>query len=142
MLHTFLSDAVSDLEYLIEISNLDIKDIKEANHEAIFSRLESKNNAVISFEKNKELFKMEMIKIAEQNPNKSVEELLDSTTSALMDKLRDGLITLRNLNKHYAKSVVAVYEFYNSLLESVIPSQRYGYSNKSYSKLDLLHIEA
>lgn len=142
MLHKFLSDAVSDLEYLIEISNLDIKDIKEANHEAIFSRLESKNNTIFSFEKNKDLARDEMLKLSKENPSKNIEELLDSKTITLIDTMRDGLKTLRDLNRNYAKSVVAVYEFYNSLLESIMPSQRDGYSNKSYSKVDLLHIEA
>lgn len=142
MLHKFLSDAVSDLEYLIEISNLDIKDIKEANHEAIFSRLESKNNTIFSFEKNKDLARDEMLKLSKENPSKNIEELLDSQTITLIDTMRDGLKTLRDLNRNYAKSVVAVYEFYNSLLESIMPSQRDGYSNKSYSKVDLLHIEA
>lgn len=142
MLHKFLSDAVSDLEYLIEISNLDIKDIKEANHEAIFSRLESKNSTIFSFEKNKDLARDEMLKLSKENPSKNIEELLDSQTITLIDTMRDGLKTLRDLNRNYAKSVVAVYEFYNSLLESIMPSQRDGYSNKSYSKVDLLHIEA
>lgn len=142
MLHKFLSDAVSDLEYLIEISNLDIKDIKEANHEAIFSRLESKNSTIFSFEKNKDLARDEMLKLSKENPSKNIEELLDSQTITLIDTMRDDLKTLRDLNRNYAKSVVAVYEFYNSLLESIMPSQRDGYSNKSYSKVDLLHIEA
>ncbi|RAX54373.1 hypothetical protein CCY99_03180 [Helicobacter sp. 16-1353] len=142
MLHKFLSDAVSDLEYLINISNLDINDIKEANHEAIFSRLESKNKTIFSFEHNKNLAKDEMLRLAKENPNKNIEELLDSNTAILIDKMRNNLKILRDLNKHYAKSVVAVYEFYNSLLESIVPSQRDGYSNKSYSKVDLLHIEA
>lgn len=142
MLHKFLSDAVSDLEYLIEISNLDIKDIKEANHEAIFSRLESKNSTIFSFEKNKDLARDEMLKLSKENPSKNIEELLDSQTITLIDTMRDDLKILRDLNRNYAKSVVAVYEFYNSLLESIMPSQRDGYSNKSYSKVDLLHIEA
>lgn len=142
MLIKFLSDAISNLEELIRISNLDLQDIKEANHDAIFQRLESKNNAIAMFDYNKDLARDAMLKLSKENPNKSIEDLLDSDTLALIYKMRQDLKALRHVNKNYAKSVLAVYEFYNSLLESIIPSQRDGYSNKSYSKVDLLHIEA
>lgn len=142
MLVKFLNDAISNLEELIMISNLDMQDIKQANHNAIFERLESKNNAIAMFERNKDLARDAMLKLSMENPNKSIDELLDSDAVLLIDKMREGLKSLRDINKSYAKSVVAVYEFYNSLLESIVPSQRDGYSNKSYSKVDLLHIEA
>lgn len=142
MLIKFLSDAISNLEELIKISNLDMQDIKEANHDAIFQRLESKNNAILMFDHNKDLARDAMLKLSKENPNKSIEEILNPEALMLIDKMRDGLKTLREINKNYAKSVVAVYEFYNSLLENIIPSQRDGYSNKLYSKVDLLRIEA
>ncbi len=142
MLIKFLSDAISNLEELIKISNLDMQDIKEANHDAIFQRLESKNNAIAMFDHNKDLARDAMLKLSKENPNKSIEELLDSDVAVLIDKMRECLKTLRDINRNYAKSVIAVYEFYNSLLGNIIPSQRDGYSNKSYSKVDLFHIEA
>lgn len=142
MLIKFLSDAISNLEELIKISNLDMQDIKEANHEAIFERLESKNNAIYMFDYNKDLARDAMFKLSKENPNKSIEEILNPEALILIDKMRENLKTLREINKKYAKSVVAVYEFYNSLLENIIPSQRDGYSNKLYSKVDLLRIEA
>ena len=142
MLIKFLSDAVFNLEELIRISNLDMQDIKEANHDAIFQRLESKNNAIAMFDRSKDLARDAMLKLSKENPNKSIEELLDPNSLALIDKMREGLKTLRDINKNYAKRVIAVYEFYNSLLASIIPSQRDGYSNKSYSNVDLLHIES
>ena len=142
MLIKFLSDAISNLEELIKISNLDMQDIKEANHDAIFQRLESKNNAILMFDRNKDLARDAMLKLSKENPNKSIEEILNPEALMLIDKMRDGLKTLREINKNYAKSVVAIYEFYNSLLENIIPSQRDGYSNKLYSKVDLLRIEA
>lgn len=142
ILHKFLNDAVCDLQSLIDINNLDLQDIKEANHDAIFSRLESKNNLIVSFENNKHNADNEMIKLTKRFPNKSIEELLDDRAMELIDLMRTNLKTLRELNKNYAKSVVAVYEFYNSLVESILPSEKVGYSNKSFSKVDLVNIEA
>lgn len=141
MLDNFLKNAISNLESLIELSKLDISDIKEANHESIFDRLDSKNNLVKEFETNKSLAHEQIAALAKQYPNKNITELLDISSSELIDKMRDNLKILRELNDNYSKSVIAVYEFYNSLIESIIPSERVGYSNKSYSKIDL-HIDA
>lgn len=127
---------------MINISKLDIEDIKVANHDAIFARLESKNNLIAEFETNKNLAHEQMVALAKKYPNKNIADLLDDNTNELIDKMREQLKILRELNDGYSKSVVAVYEFYNSLIESIIPSERVGYSNKSYSKVDLLHIDA
>lgn len=142
MLNKFLNDAICSLESLINISKLDIEDIKEANHDAIFARLESKNNLIVEFETNKNLAHEQMVNLAKKYPNKNIANLLDNTTNQLIDSMREKLKTLRELNEGYSKSVIAVYEFYTSLIESIIPTERVGYSNKTYSKIDLLHIDA
>lgn len=142
MLHTFLSKAVCDLKSLLEINALDMSDIKEANHEAIFARLESKNNFISSFKENKSLADNEMRKLAKSYPNKSIEELLDDEAMLLIDDMRTSLKELKEANKQYAKSVLAVYEFYNSLVESIIPSQKVGYLDNSNSNANIMNIEA
>ena len=142
MLNEFLKNAISNLESLINISKLDIEDIKEAEHDAMFFRLESKNNLVAEFETNKNLAHEEMVSLTKKYPNKNIADLLDESTNTLIDTMREKLKVLRELNSRYSKSVIAVYEFYNSLVENIIPSERVGYSNKSYSKIDLLHVDA
>ena len=136
MLHTFLRNADNDLKSLIEINLLDIADIKVANHEAIFSRLEAKNNLIESFKENKSNADAEMQKMLKAHPNKEIKELLDAEALDIAYEMQSSLIRLRDLNKHYAKSVIAVSEFYNSLINTMIPSQKVGYSNKSFAKVD------
>lgn len=142
MLHTFLNKAVCDLKSLLEINALDMSDIKEANHEAIFARLKSKNNFISSFKENKNLADNEMRKLAKSYPNKSIEELLDDKAMLLIDDMRTSLKELKEANKQYAKSVLAVYEFYNSLVESIIPSQKAGYLDNSSANANIINIEA
>lgn len=142
MLNKFLSNAICNLDSLIQLSKLDIEDIKVASHDTIFSRLESKNSLIAEFEANKNLAHEQMVSLSKKYPNKNIAELLEADSSALIDTMREKLKILRELNDGYSKSVVAVYEFYNSLIETIIPSERVGYSNKSYSKIDLLHIDA
>lgn len=136
MLHTFLQNAVDNLKSLIEISLQDIADIKEARHDAIFARLESKNSLVDSFKTNKSSADSEMQKMLQSHPNKGIAELLDENAMIIIDEMRVKLQELRDLNRHYAKSVIAVSEFYSSLVNAMIPSQKVGYSNKSFAKVD------
>ena len=142
MLHTFLSNATQNLQSLIDISILDMQDIREANHEAIFARLESKNALIDSFKSNKSNADAEMQKLLKAHPNKKIEELLDEKAMNIIDEMRTNLVKLRTLNKNYARSVIAVREFYDSLVNSMIPSQKVGYSNKSFAKVDFVNVRA
>lgn len=142
MLHTFLQNAVSDLKSLIEINKLDMQDIKKANHEAIFSRLESKNNLIDSFKNHKSLADLEMQKMLKNHPNKSIEELLDARAMDIIDDMRSSLQELRKLNKSYARCVIAVSEFYGSLINAMMPHQKTGYNNNSYANVDFVRYEA
>lgn len=142
MLNKFLYESTDSLRSLINITQLDMDDIKKANHDLIFERINTRNKYIESFEKNKNLAHEEMVKIAKANPNKNIGELLDEESRTLIDEMRDSLKILKELNENYSKSVFAVYEFYNSLIENIIPSEKIGYSNKTYSKIDLLRVDA
>ena len=113
MLNKFLYESTDSLRSLINITQLDMDDIKKANHDLIFERINTRNKYIESFEKNKNLAHEEMVKIAKANPNKNIGELLDEESSTLIDEMRDSLKILKELNENYAKSVFAVYEFYN-----------------------------
>lgn len=146
MLHSYLQSANNDLKSLIEISLQDIADIKEARHEEIFARLEGKNNLIQSFKNNKDLADSAMREIMAKHPNKGIAELLDENAMALIDEMRVSLKELRTLNKNYARSVIAVSEFYGSLINAIIPNQQanYGYGKANYknANADFIRCEA
>ena len=129
MLHTYIKGAIADLEALIELTQLDNADIQVANHEAIFARISQKDALVKEFETKKSLLHQEMLILCEKNPQKSLQELLDDEASALLDSMRDKLEELKTLNTNYARSVFAVAEFYNSLIQRVIPHENDGYEH-------------
>ncbi|WP_300742333.1 hypothetical protein [uncultured Helicobacter sp.] len=141
MLHTYINGAIADLRTLIHLTQLDNKDIQAAHHEAIFGRLEQKDNLVKAFEEKKSLIQQEMLILCEKNPHKALKDLLDDQTSALLDSMRDELETLKTLNANYAKSVFAVAEFYNSLIQRIIPHESNGYEHQR-TQSHLLKIQA
>ncbi|TLD97352.1 hypothetical protein LS71_000935 [Helicobacter jaachi] len=129
MLHTYINGAIADLNALIELTQLDNADIQVANHEAIFARIAQKDELVKAFEAKKSLLHQEMLMLCEKNPHKTLKELLDDEASALLDSMRDSLERLKELNANYARSAFAVAEFYNSLIQRVIPHENDGYEH-------------
>lgn len=141
MLHTYINGAIADLKALIELTQLDNADIQVANHDAIFGRLTQKDDLVKAFEGKKSLIHQEMSILCEKNPHKSLKDLLDDEISALLDTMRDTLETLKTLNNQYARNVFAVSEFYNSLIQQVVPHENNGYEHYR-AQSHLLKIQA
>lgn len=140
MLYTYLNGAISDLKELIRLTKLDSTDIQVANHEAIFSRTTQKDHLVKEFEIKKSLLHQEMILLRDKNPHKPLEDLLDEQASSLLDEMRDRLEELKALNNNYARCVFAVAEFYNSLIQRVIPHERDGYEHHKPQSHFQIHV--
>lgn len=129
MLHTYINGAISDLKTLIELTKLDNADIQIANHQAIFDRIQQKDELVKEFETKKSLLHREMLILCDKNPHKTLKEILDEKASNLLDDMRNTLEELKILNTNYARSAFAVSEFYNSLIQRVIPHENDGYEH-------------
>ncbi|MCI6218248.1 MAG: hypothetical protein MR629_06950 [Helicobacter sp.] len=127
MLEQYLQGAITDLQQLIDITHQDIADIQIANNEAIFSRNESKNSLIKSFEQKKILIEEEMQQLMDKNPQDKLQDLLPPEVDKGLDTLRKVLVELKKLNSAYAQSVFAVSEFYSSLLTRLIPHEENGY---------------
>jgi DNA repair exonuclease SbcCD ATPase subunit len=122
MLNHYLKSAVDDIKNLIVITLNDIDDIKEAKHEILFERNKTKEDILIAFENKKAMIDNEIIKLSEANGDKELEDILSEETKELLDELKNKLEELKDVNKRYARMVLSVGEFYNSMLEQVVPS--------------------
>lgn len=140
MLYTYLNGAINDLKELINLTKLDSADIQIANHEAIFSRTSQKDHLVKEFETKKSLLHQEMILLRNKNPHKPLEDLLDEKASLLLNEMRDKLEELKALNSNYARCVFAVAEFYNSLIQRVVPHERDGYEHHKPQSHFQIHV--
>ena len=133
MLSHHLQGAVEDLKSLIEITEADIADIKQAQNDPQFERLSLKEEKLKSFESKKAMIDHEISKLMTTYPQKELSELLDPQQHQLLDDLKEQLNRLREVNKEYAKLVLIVSNVYNTFLERLVPTEMQGY-NKVASK--------
>jgi len=133
MLSHHLQSALKDLRDLIDITESDIADIKEAKHDQQFERLSLKEEKIKSFESKKAMIDHEISSLMTAHPDKDLPELLDSEQHKALEELKTELSNLREVNKRYAKFVLSVSNLYNTFLERLVPTEMQGY-NKVASK--------
>ena len=144
MVFKYLQLSNDGVKQLIELTLEDINDIKSANHLGIKDRSFIKSELIEKFENNKANLDKELLtKVA---GNKTIEEVLSQEEHTLLKDLRTNLEKLQKENKNFAKLVVAVNEFYNSMLGEMFPdkdgitSDNYGI--KKVSPASLLEVSA
>jgi len=140
MLSYQLQSAIKDLESLISLSKEDIDDIKEANHNPQFDRLAIKEEKIKNFEHKKAMIDREISKLMTQHPARPLSELLDNEQHQQLDSLKEHLSALREVNQQYAKMVLSVGSFYNTLLERVVPTQMEGYHKVASAESSFLEV--
>jgi len=133
MLSHHLQGALSDLRSIIEITELDMADIKEAKNDSQFERLSLKEEKLKSFETKKAMIDHTISSLMTAHPNKDLPNLLDEGQHKALADLKIELTRLREVNKKYAKLVLTVSNLYNTFLERLIPTEMQGY-NKVASK--------
>ena len=142
MLTRYLQNALGDLRDLIAFSEKDIEDIIEAKHDSQFERMVLKDEKLKSFEQKKAMLDHEISKLMTTNPNVALPELLNDEQHQLLDELKVELNRLRTVNQRYAKLVVGVSAFYNSLLERVVPTEMQGYNKVASKDASFLEVRA
>ncbi|MEE3693989.1 MULTISPECIES: flagellar export chaperone FlgN [Campylobacter] len=134
MVKHYLDEAISELGELIAITKQDIENIQKADHSHVDDHSKKKTELVRKFEKTKSQLDNELVKLAQANAGTDLASILSDEIKDRLAQLRDSLETLQKFNKEYAKSVVVVKEFYDSLLKTMLGAQNpssYGDGTKS-----------
>lgn len=145
MLVHYINLAIETLQNLIDITKSDIEDIKQAKHDKLFGKVKSKEEMVSTFEKYKNLIDSEIVSMANASPSLELKDLLSESQKDLLDDMRQKLNELKSTNKHYAKLVVAVGSFYNSLLDQMTSKDEQhnmGYDGVVQRRSSFLEIKA
>ena len=140
MLSHHLQGALTDLKDIIEITNSDIADIKEAKNEPQFERLSLKEEKIKSFESKKAMIDHEISSLMSASPDTDLPNLLNEEQHKALSELKEELSNLRDINKKYAKLVLAVSNLYNTFLERLVPTEMDGYVKKASKNPSLLEI--
>jgi len=140
MLSHHLQGALKDLKDLIQITNSDIQDIKDAKNDAQFNRLSIKEEKLKSFENKKAMIDHEISALMTKNPDKDLPQLLDEEQHASLGELKIELSNLREVNKHYAKLVLVVSNLYNTFLERLVPTEMQGYKKVASKDPSILEV--
>ena len=129
MLSHQLESAIKNLETIINLTLQDIEDIKQARHDALFERMKTKEEFILTFETKKSLIDNEIAKLIENNPNTELSELISEAQHSLLEDFKGNLTKLKDVNKRLARMVLSVSEFYNSLLSKMLPTEMQGYQS-------------
>lgn len=140
MLSHHLKDALSDLRDLIEITESDIIDIKEAKNNPQFDRLPLKEKKLKSFESKKAMIDRSISILMTSNPDVDLPTLLNEEQHNDLDELKKELSNLREVNKRYAKLVLIVSHLYNTFLERLVPTEMHGYQKVASKNSSVLEI--
>lgn len=130
MLKRYLDEAMGVLDELIAQTTEDIEKIKLADHSRVDDSVRRKNELVKKFESIKSLLDKELLRVSRENGGANLSSILDDEVKSSLALMRSKLEELYSKNKEYAKYVVGVKEFFDSLLKNMFKSESGNYDKE------------
>ena len=131
MLKRYLDEAMGVLDELIAQTTEDIEKIKLADHTKVDDSVKRKNELVKKFESVKSLLDKELLRVSKENGGANLSSILDDEVKSSLALMRSKLEELYSKNKEYAKYVVGVKEFFDSLLKNMFKDEQDGGYDKN-----------
>ena len=131
MLKRYLDEAMGVLDELIAQTTEDIENIKLADHSKVDDSVRRKNELVKKFESVKSLLDKELLRVSRENGGVNLSSILDDEVKSSLTLMRSKLEELYLKNKEYAKYVVGVKEFFDSLLKNMFKGEQDGGYDKN-----------
>ena len=131
MLKKYLDEAMGVLDELIAQTTEDIEKIKLADHSKVDDSVRRKNELVKKFESVKSLLDKELLRVSRENGGANLSSILDDEVKSSLTLMRSKLEELYSKNKEYAKYVVGVKEFFDSLLKNMFKGEQDGGYDKN-----------
>ena len=131
MLKRYLDEAMGVLDELIAQTTEDIEKIKLADHSKVDDSVRRKNELVKKFESVKSLLDKELLRVSNENGGANLSSILDDEVKSSLTLMRSKLEELYSKNKEYAKYVVGVKEFFDSLLKNMFKGEQDGGYDKN-----------
>jgi len=126
MLTQKLNQTILVLEELINITQEDIKNIKQAKHEEVFKNTKPKEELAQKFS----ILKSEIDKILVSR-NRPIEEIFSKEEEILFNNFREKLNEFYDKHKHFSRLALSVANFYNALLNQIKQEEQISYTEKA-----------
>ena len=127
MIKKLLDEAIGELDELINLTMQDIANIKEAKHSSVDESVKKKNALVRAFEDTKRALDKELLRVSKESGTTTLANVLDDEVKSKLVLMRSKLEILHKVNKEYARHVVVVKEFFDSLSKKVFGTQTNEY---------------
>jgi len=121
MLKQSLTSINKTLENLIEITQNDIQDIKQAKHEMLFERNIIKEELVTQFTTLKS--QIDSILVQRNQSGIDLNDMFNEEENILLDEFRNKLQEFYTIHKKFAKMALIVTNFYKNLVHKVNGSE-------------------
>lgn len=122
---------IADLDRLIEMTEEEIRLIKDARHAEIESRQHAKERLLQQFAHHKERFNDSLVALTQQHPGAPLEEILAPEIVERLDIFKMKLQRLHSRNRDYGSLVSTVGGFFSSLVAAILPMQQEGYATQT-----------
>ncbi len=142
MLKRHIEAAIGDIDRLIALTKRDIEAIKATQHEKMSDHLREKEALIHAFENRKSLLNAELVERTRKEPDKGLDVLLDKEEQLLLEKLKKRLLKLKKVNRKFARYVVSISEFYNTMLDRVFALDSSGYEKTTPKPASILKVSA
>ncbi|MEO1924046.1 MAG: hypothetical protein ABGX25_05990 [Nautiliaceae bacterium] len=126
MLINTLQETINVLNKLIEITNEDLKNIKEANHEEVFKNIKTKEQLAYKFNQ----LKKNIDQILVQR-NRPIEEIFNKEEENLFNLFREKLNIFYEQHKKFSKMAISVANFYNALNSQIKNQEQISYNERA-----------
>ena len=123
MIKKLLDEAIGELDELINLTMQDIANIKEAKHSSVDESVKKKNALVRAFEDTKRALDKELLRVSKESGTTTLANVLDDEVKSKLVLMRSKLEILHKVNKEYARHVVVVKEFFDSISKKVFCTQ-------------------
>ncbi len=136
MLKKHLDEVNAILDKLIALTEEDLENIKIAKHETVASNVEKKNELIAEFVSAKKRLDLSLLELS--SSAKELSEMLDEEDKKKLDTLKKNLQILHSKNKEYARLVLIVKDFFDSLIDKMFNTHNAGTNNAYGNKKDVL----
>jgi len=141
MLERYLTNAIKELDILIDLTHEDITLIKEAQHDALSEKADIKKHALVSFETTKSLLNHEILKKSKESDG-GLSEVISERENMLLESFKEKLLELKKVNLEYSKFVISINEFYGTLFDRMFKFDSHGYQKTKPLPAAMLRVSA